>query len=363
MISEPSHILIVDDDRNSRETLADLMSVDGYHIEQASSGIDALEQLESAQPDVILLDVMMPQLDGFETCRRIKQNEAWRHIPIILVTALDDRDSIITGLDAGADEFLTKPMNGPVLRARVRSMLRIKRQYDELEAAVELRDALSNIMIHDMRNPLAIAMLKCNVMLFRGNLVDADEAAVRMIHTQIRRLDAFIDDILMTTRLGNGVLRVNRGTVRLRELLGEILHDFQELADTTQLTFSVEIPNSLEAENVDTALTARAVDNLLAQAFKHAPPGSTVTLKAEAVTSAETLPPRLRITVSDEGPGIPSDAPHERFDTAEIVALKQQGITQVSLGLAFCRQVAEAHGGQLRYRPNTPTGSIFTLEL
>jgi class 3 adenylate cyclase/DNA-binding response OmpR family regulator len=151
MTHEPT-ILIVDDDDGARNTLNALLCAEGYELVAATSGHEALTHLEDLAPDVILLDVMMPGMDGFEVCGRVKADERWRHIPIVLVTALDSRQDLVRGLDAGADDFVSKPVNGPELRARVRSMLRIKQQVDllekqrrELETTLSLKEELAQV--------------------------------------------------------------------------------------------------------------------------------------------------------------------------------------------------------------------------
>jgi DNA-binding response OmpR family regulator len=126
-------ILIVDDTAAARETLEELLIAPDYQLAFASNGYEALVKATELMPDLILLDVMMPGLDGFEVCRRLKAEEKYRHIPIILVTALDTKEELAHGLDAGADDFVSKPVNKLELRARVRSMLRLKSQYDALE--------------------------------------------------------------------------------------------------------------------------------------------------------------------------------------------------------------------------------------
>src|SRR5262249_29049268 len=142
-------VLIVDDDPLARDTLEAQLYLEGYELLFATNGIDALQRMKELTPDVILLDVMMPQMSGFEVCQYLKQRSEFRHIPIILVTALDGPDELVRGLGAGADEFITKPVNSQELRARVRSMLRIKAQYDDLERTLQLRELLSNMIVHD----------------------------------------------------------------------------------------------------------------------------------------------------------------------------------------------------------------------
>ena len=125
-MDEKPRILVVDDESSARNTLEAFLFGEGYDLAFAASGPEALARLDELVPDLILLDVMMPGMDGFKVCQRLKTDKRWRHIPIILVTVLDSKEDLARGLDAGADDFLSKPVNGLELRARVRSMLRIK---------------------------------------------------------------------------------------------------------------------------------------------------------------------------------------------------------------------------------------------
>ncbi|GET39631.1 MULTISPECIES: response regulator [Microseira] len=141
--NQPDHkklrILIIDDEESIFEVIEGLLLREGYDLTYVSSGKEALNQIEEIQPDVILLDLMMPEMDGLETCQQIKANQRWCHIPIIMVTALSSKEDLARSLEAGADDFLSKPINSIEMRARVRSMLRIKLQYDALAATQQLR--------------------------------------------------------------------------------------------------------------------------------------------------------------------------------------------------------------------------------
>ncbi|HBE32230.1 MAG TPA: response regulator [Cyanobacteria bacterium UBA11368] len=141
--NQPDHkkprILIIDDEESIFEVIEGLLLREGYDLTYVSSGKEALNQIEEIQPDVILLDLMMPEMDGLETCQQIKANQRWCHIPIIMVTALSSKEDLARSLESGADDFLSKPINSIEMRARVRSMLRIKLQYDALAATQRLR--------------------------------------------------------------------------------------------------------------------------------------------------------------------------------------------------------------------------------
>jgi adenylate cyclase len=140
-VRTPAKILIVDDTPKNVKLLADLLTVKGYAVVSAASGAEALRQVEAEKPDLVLLDVVMPEISGYEVCRKIRENPEFAILPVVMVTALDPSEERIKGLDAGADDFLTKPINQPELLARVRSLLRIKELYDTVQAqAGELRD-------------------------------------------------------------------------------------------------------------------------------------------------------------------------------------------------------------------------------
>ena len=145
-------ILVIDDEPSARATVEALLTRDGYAFAQAASAKEAYHLLDVQEIDLILCDVMMPEIDGFEVCRTIKSHEQWRTIPIVLVTALDGQDDMVRGLEAGADEFLSKPVDKVVLRARVRVMLRIRQQYRELSRSTP-RDL--DTLMHERREQLA----------------------------------------------------------------------------------------------------------------------------------------------------------------------------------------------------------------
>ncbi|NEP11110.1 MAG: response regulator [Symploca sp. SIO2C1] len=132
-------VLVIDDDDSIFEVIEGLLYRENYNLTYLASGKEALSQIDEIQPDVILLDLMMPEMDGIETCKQIKSNQRWSHIPIIMITALSSKEDLARSLDAGADDFVSKPINSIELRARVRSMLRIKLQYDALVATQRLR--------------------------------------------------------------------------------------------------------------------------------------------------------------------------------------------------------------------------------
>jgi two-component system sensor histidine kinase/response regulator len=362
------HILVVDDDPTARETLEALLIQADYDLTFAASGQEALARLDVLKPvpDAILLDVMMPGLDGFEVCRRIKANKQWQHIPVILVTALDTREDLVRGLDAGADEFLSKPVNGPELRARVRSVLRIKRQFDRLEATMQLREDLSRMIVHDIRSPLTVILM--TLFAVRQGIADPQEQAyIDTIEAEARRLDSFMDDLLMMAKMQEDRLILNRSPINVNMIVQTTRDLYRAAAESKNIELAAELSEERPPlVSLDESLFRRVLDNLLSNALKFSPSGSTVALRVDypqAETQSQADQPLVRVQVVDQGPGIPEEHRERIFDQFEIVELKKGGMRQVGLGLAFCKLAIEAHGGHISVDDNEPQGSIFTVEI
>ncbi len=366
MPEKPGTVLIVDDEPAVRQTFRALLSVEGHHIIAAESGEEALSIMDEVSPDVILLDVMMPGMDGFEVCRRIRADKRWRHIPIIIVTALDSREDIIHGIDAGADEFLSKPVGGAELRARVRSMLRIKFMFDDLNESLEMREALTNLIVHDMNSPLSVILMTCTLLKMQGVDPEACNSALEQILTQSRRLESFLNDMLLLAKAEHDKLILNLSDVDIIELALEAEKDHRPIAASKNINLKLSLPDERRPIGLDANLFRRVIDNLLSNALKYSPPNTTVTLKVEYPPEAEAVgknKPRVRLKVIDEGPGIPEDHREDIFSEFSIIDLRRRGLRQIGLGLALCRLAVEEHGGRIYVTSNQPKGSVFTVEV
>ena len=368
---ENALILIVDDDPASRETLADLLSIEPYNIELTSDGKTLFASLEQKLPDVILLDVMMPRVNGFDLCKQLKAKGKWQHIPVVLVTALNDRQSLLNGLEAGADEFLTKPVSGPELRARVRNMVRLKRQYDALQTTIQLQDDLVRMAVHDMRTPLTTIFLQTSTLLFKSR-TESDKWSLDVINVEARRLDSFIDDLLILIKKDKDNLRLSLSNVKLGNMVREAIQESELLADAANVKFELILPSEDKNVSLDANLIRRVLDNLLSNAIKQSPMGGSVEVSVSFPTTAEVGGPALapvpgpqgvRLMVSDCGKGIPPEHREKIFDMVEIVNLKQHGVSNTGIGLAFCKMVIDQHLGTIFVSENQPKGSVFVVDL
>lgn len=355
-MGDQKSILIVDDEPNNFDVIEILLFKEGYHLSYASSGYEALVQLEKNQPDVILLDVMMAELDGIEVCRQIKAHPDWQHIPIIMVTALNSKEDLARCLEAGADDFISKPVNGLEIRARIRSMLRIKQQHDDLQALLQLQEDMANMIVHDLRNPLASITLTCSLM----RLVQSPEKILEKVENIAiagQQLNAMIDSLLTMAKLQSGKLVLHRTEVDIRALGASAVSDFESIAAQKNIQLISDLPEPGGWAALDTAVFRRILDNLISNAIKFSPSNSHISLKLE-------YPPdkQVRVQIADSGPGIREELKQRIFDKYEVGNLVQ-GVSQTGLGLAFCKMAVEAHNGQIMIEDNYPVGSVFIVEI
>jgi two-component system sensor histidine kinase/response regulator len=353
-------VWVVDDEPNGFEVIELLLRREGYHLTYFDSGIEALSRLEKSLPDVILLDVMMPELDGIETCRRVKATPNRQPIPVIMVTALDSKEDLARSLESGADDFLTKPVNGLELRARVRSMLRIKQQYDALQATMNLRRDLSKLVVEDLRQPMSTVLLGSHLLL-QSNLEPKDRERTEMVYAAGLEIDAVINGLVRLAKMESGRLMLNRVEVDLCELAEVVIANFQSIARSKQINLIADLPEQRQWVAIDANLFHRLLDNLIANAIQFSPAESTITLQIELPDPAESIKHAI-VRVIDEGSAISQDLQQSILTNYESGTLIS-GTSQIGLALAFCKMVAEAHGGKIEIEPNQSQGSVITIEI
>lgn len=371
----PKRVLVVDDESATRELLRSQLHADDIEVVEASGGHEAIQRLPELAPDVILLDEIMPDLDGYEVCRRLKHSLSYRHIPIILLTEQESVADRMRGLEAGADEFIAKPAQRMELQSRVRTMLRVKTQYDELERLLELRQALSYMIVHDLRNPLAAVTLYLQLLKRKGGVAPDQIRYLDLALSESQKMSNFLDDMLMLAKMERGKLTLTRSTLYVDRIINQVREKFNPLAEAQGVVLAahmIEQPYPLLA---DVTLFQRVVENLVANALKFAPQQSTITIEIEypqlpsqhtesarqPATGQETA--QLRVSVLDQGRGIPPDDMVRMFDQYEAVYMKEHGKSELGLELAFCRMVAEAHGGRIYAGNNPDRGAVITVEL
>jgi signal transduction histidine kinase len=367
-VIQQKRVIVVDDEPSSREALCALLTAEDLDIQSFASGKELLRRMPELAPDVILLDVMMPEIDGYAVCYELKQSIAYQHIPIILITALDAVQDRVRGLEVGADEFLTKPVSRLELQARVRTMLRIRMQYDQLERMLELRQALSYMIVHDLRNPLAAVMLYLQLLKRKGSVSPEHVRYLDMATSETQKMSSFLDDMLMLAKMERGKLSLSRSPLYVDHLLEQVRQKLAPYADAQGVMLVLRTQGQSYPVIADVALFQRVVENLVSNALKFSPQQSTVTISAEyprtgLAGDAVAGVPALRLSVLDQGRGIPPEDFVRMFDQYEAVHMKEHGKAELGLELAFCRMVAEAHGGQIYAGNNPDRGAVITVEM
>lgn len=370
-------ILVVDDNATNREMLVDFVDLLGHECRQASNGIDAMAIIEQWRPDTILLDKQMPGMDGMQVLEALSENEELRHIPVILLSGMDDLNTVTEALEAGAVDFMAKPFNPAVLRARLSSSLErkalrdrerlllhsLEKSYQDLQASENGRQALTDMIVHDLGNPLSIIKMNAELIAMTasaGTDIPTDALMQRIGHISAASgsMDTMIQSILDLSKMEAGLLEPATERVDVAALLTALHTRFEQMATDAQVVISLDVPSSCLVET-DPVLLERMVSNLLTNAFKYAHGARDVLLSVTATDDA------FEVTVADNGAGIP-DHLHERiFDSFYQARSRESGAPRagVGLGLAFCRMAVQVQGGSIWVENNTPQGTRFVFSL
>jgi len=370
-------ILVVDDNATNREMLVDFVNLLGHECRQASNGIDAMAIIEQWRPDTILLDKQMPGMDGMQVLEALSENEELRHIPVILLSGMDDLNTVTEALEAGAVDFMAKPFNPAVLRARLSSSLErkalrdrerlllhsLEKSYRDLQASENGRQALTDMIVHDLGNPLSIIKMNAELIAMTasaGTDIPTDALMQRIGHISAASgsMDTMIRSILDLSKMEAGLLEPATERVDVAALLTALHTRFEQMATDAQVVISLDVPSSCLVET-DPVLLERMVSNLLTNAFKYAHGARDVLLSVTATDDA------FEVAVADNGAGIP-DHLHERiFDSFYQARSRESGAPRagVGLGLAFCRMAVQVQGGSIWVENNTPQGTRFVFSL
>ncbi len=352
-------ILVADDVPANVELLFDQLHVLGFRAIAASDGPSALATCFEQQPDLCILDVSMPAGDlgvddrstGFEVCRRIKRDPRTARIPVIFVTALNDTTDRVKAIEAGGDDFLTKPHNRLVLGARVRSLLKLKAATDALEESLrkqkeleKVRDDLMKMIVHDLKSPLT-SVIGAMEMLIDGDfgpLTQEQRGALGDAEGRAEDLLALIEDLLEVARLEETRMALHVAPIAPGALLTEVLHEWEIRFQQERATAEMELGEDAPIIVADHALLKRVFNNLIQNAVSHSARAVTVTVSARSENGGALF------SVADNGVGIPPEyhdiifRKFEQVKTPHIPRVRSSG-----LGLAFCKLVVEAHGGRI----------------
>jgi two-component system, sensor histidine kinase and response regulator len=361
--ARPTSILVVDDTVENLRLLAMMLGQQGFEIRAVTSGKQALQAAEHAVPDLILLDITMPEMDGYEVCARLKQHPVLKHVPVLFLTALNDAADKVKAFELGGVDFITKPFQLEEVVARVKTHLELRRaqvelssSYERLRSLEQLRDDLVHMIVHDMRSPLTA--LQWNLELLYGTERANKSDTARELKEALRAvsvLAAMANDLLDVSRLEEGKMPVERTRCDLGEVAAQARASVAGLDSTRPVEIDVAGPVPIDC---DRNLVRRVLENLISNGIKHTPSGSGLRVVIRVSDG------RVRVAVHDAGQGVPEEVREKLFRKFEAVSVrKDRQYHSAGLGLAFCRLAVEAHGGSIGVEPDPAGGNVFWFEL
>ncbi|MFH1414987.1 MAG: hybrid sensor histidine kinase/response regulator [Elusimicrobiota bacterium] len=368
MSKKKQSILIVDDEKKNLDLLEAFLTPHGYEVIKAVSGESCLDTLNNRKDiGLALLDVMMPGKDGYAVCREIKENEETKFLPVVMVTSLGEKDDKIRSIDAGADDFLTKPVDKHELSARVKSLLRIKTLHDDLEKSYEdlkrveqLKEDLSKMVAHDMGNILTGISVSLELMAdeedlspeIRDDLVQAQSSSSELLELSSNLIDI--------SKMEEEKLQLEMEGIDLTDIISQCVDKLIYVARQNKIQIKPIDKDKPAVVRADRIIIRRVITNLLNNALKYAGQGGTVTVQTVKKETEEGG--YIEVSVADTGIGIPEEFHQKIFEKYSQIDTKLEGIRRgKGLGLTFCKLAVEAHGGKIRVESESEKGSRFSF--
>ena len=358
-------ILIVDDDRLNLRILTTILDTEGYEIHTARSGEEALKIYEQVSPDLVLLDVIMPGLNGFETCRTLRERHGSVLAPIVFITAKSASDDVVEGLAAGGVDYLPKPFKAREVLARLRIHLQNRALHekqrhlvDQLSAANQAKNRLLGMVAHDLRNPLA-SIRGLADFLSDGTVgpITPDQLdLVKTIQETSQCMLTMVNELLDQSVIESGELKIQPEERLIAELLTKsvYLNNIQAAKKGSRIEVDPNLTDAILC--IDTDKVKQVVNNLLSNAIKFSPPNSVIRVCMQRDTGTYS------VLVRDQGPGIPATERHKLFkDFSQTSVKPTAGEKSTGLGLAICKRIMECHGGSIDAESLPAGGSVFRI--
>ncbi len=363
-------ILVIDDDVTTRRLVRRVLETKGIVVDEAGSGLEGLEMIPEFQPDLVLLDIVMPGLDGYETCREIKKLPGCVDLPVIFLTAKADTTAVVKALSDGGSDYITKPFRAGEALARIkvhlelRTLMGIHKDYIKaLRKANQAKSKLMGVVSHDLKNPLVSIR---GLAEFLGDGVagpmNSDQVSIiQSIFSASDNMLALVDDLIdyaVTDHREDRKESTPTTPNDLEEVVRSAVTLFRFNAAQKEIKIQLKDQGRLPNIPFDQRQIRRVIDNLLSNAIKFSPPQRSVEINLH--NGGNTL----RCEVADEGPGIPEDEVPNIFLEFGTTSVKPTGgEMSTGLGLSICKKIVESHGGEISFRNRPEGGCLFAFTL
>jgi signal transduction histidine kinase len=353
-------ILIVDDVPTNLKVLGDILKEDGYKVRPVPNGALALQVAEKETPDLILLDIMMPDMDGYEVCRRLKANQQLHDIPVIFISALNETNNVVKALKYGGVDYVTKPFKAEEILVRVKTHIQLRRQSIELQELNLTKDKFFSIIAHDLRGPMGGFLGLTDLLaeeLSNMSMAEIQEY-LSVMRDSATNLFKLLENLLHWTRMQQGGMVFNLESVFFRPIVIESIEMIQEAAKKKDIEIVYDVSEHLEVF-ADSNVIHSVIRNLISNAVKFSPRGGKVSISAK-----HTGDDVVQISVKDNGIGM------DQFMIENLFRIDvrtgrpgTEGEQSTGLGLLVCKEFIEKHGGKIRVESEVGKGSVFTFSI
>jgi signal transduction histidine kinase len=354
-------ILVAEDIAKNMEVVCNILRKAGYRPAMAGNGRQALKMVSNVKPDLILLDIMMPEMDGFEACRHLKKDPETKDIPVIFLTAKTDTIDIVKGFKLGAEDYITKPFKGAELLSRIKTHLELKFSREALKELNATKDKFFSIIAHDLKDPLQFLLLSADSLYNRYDSFDETKRKdyIHRFHNSSQQLSALLENLLVWARSQSGSIKTKPGKIDIRDLAAESIDLLKGNAQKKDIELSSQIGPGIFAF-ADKNMIRTVLRNLISNAVKYTPPGGKVKVNASTSIKGD----RLEISVSDTGVGI------NEQDITGLFSIDVKKSTRgtdnekgTGLGLILCKEFVEKNNGSISVTSTPGKGSCFTFTL
>lgn len=359
---EKQYVLIVDDIQENLQLIGNILYKNGINVSSATSGIKALEKVKAKLPDLILLDISMPHMDGYEVCRRLKVEENTKDVPVIFLTAKNQIEDMVKGFELGAVDYINKPFSPSVLMARVRTHLELSKvklklidKNKELEELNTTKDKFFRIIGHDLRSPLSSLLGGLSVLGIEGNQADHESnmQIVSMLKSSVKNGLKLLNNLLEWSSLQTSNFPFQPAQINLKEVIDGNIDLLRNLAMAKSIVVECNIAEEVSVF-ADENMISSIIRNLVSNAIKFTNQEGKVELLLKQLDGF------YEIAVKDSGVGIEKQLMDNMFKLDKTTSTKgTSGEKGTGLGLLLCKEFVEKHGGDLRVETIKGAGSCF----
>jgi len=367
MPESDSLILVIDDQAQNLLILSTTLRNAGYQVAAANSGEKALKILKKLKPDLILCDVVMPEMDGYEVCHWINSNPETSNVPFIFLTAQTESEQLLKGFEAGAVDYVTKPFNPRELLARAKTHIELKKARDtivahtqDLERLNDEKNHFMGIAAHDLKNPLATMLMSTEMVEFQAETIESTDLKgyMQLMHKNAKRMLMIVNNLLDVNQVESGKLETHPQVFDLLESCQSLVQHYQEQIKRKNLDLHLELPDNTQTLYSDPQILYQILDNLFSNAIKYSSVQKEIWLRLKQTEN------HYHIEIQDQGPGFSTEDQKQIFQKfARLSARPTAGESSTGLGLSIVKLLAETIDIQVGYETELGEGTCFKLEI